>query len=101
MLGNLEPEAQPDGLDAAGARLAACLPSMLFYWHHFHARGARIDTDTGDRDLASHILYLLHGREPDEIRRRAMEVTLIVYAEHDFNASTFAARVAASTLTDV
>ena len=100
MLGNLEPETKDFGLEAVGVRLSACLPSMLFYWHHFHASGRRIDTDTGEPDLAGHILHLLHGRPPAELARRAIEVSLIGYAEHDFNASTFAARVAASTLTD-
>ncbi|MBI4381634.1 MAG: 2-methylcitrate synthase [candidate division NC10 bacterium] len=100
MLGNLEPETKEYGLEAVGARLAACLPSMLFYWHHFHASGKRIETDTGEPDLAGHILHLLHGSAPSDSARRAIEVSLIVYAEHDFNASTFAARVAASTLTD-
>jgi 2-methylcitrate synthase len=100
LLGNLEPETREYGLEAVGARLAASLPSMLFYWHHFHASGKRIETDTGEPDLAGHILHLLHGRAPADLTRRAIEVSLIGYAEHDFNASTFAARVAASTLTD-
>jgi len=100
MLGNLEPETKDNGLEVVGIRLSACLPSMLFYWHHFHASGRRIETDTSEPDLAAHILYLLHGRPPSDLARRAIEVSLIVYAEHDFNASTFAARVAASTLTD-
>ncbi len=100
LLGNLEPETKDNDLAAVGVRLSACLPSMLFYWHHFHASGKRIDTDTGESGLAAHILHLLHGQSPSEPTRRAMETNLIVYAEHDFNASTFAARVAASTLTD-
>lgn len=100
MLGNLEPETKDNDLAAIGVRLSASLPSMLFYWHHFHASGKRIDTDTGESGLAAHILHLLHGRAPSELARRAMEANLIVYAEHDFNASTFAARVASSTLTD-
>ena len=100
MLGNLEPETGENDLRAIGIRLSACLPSMLFYWHHFHASGKRIETDTGEADLAGHLLHLLHGRAPAGLMRRAIEVSLIVYAEHDFNASTFAARVAASTLTD-
>ena len=100
MLGNLEPEPKDNGLDEVGIRLSACLPSMLFYWHHFHASGKRIDTDTGEAGLAGHILHLLQGRAPSDLARRAMEANLIVYAEHDFNASTFAARVATSTLTD-
>lgn len=101
MLGNLEQETKENGLDAIGIRLSASLPSMLFYWHHFHASGKRIETDTGEADLAGHILHLLQGSAPSAIARRAIEVSLIVYAEHDFNASTFAARVASSTLTDV
>ncbi len=101
MLGNLERETKENGLDTIGIRLSACLPSMLFYWHHFHATGKRIETDTGESDLAGHILHLLKGGAPAALSRRAIEVSLIVYAEHDFNASTFAARVAASTLTDV
>lgn len=100
LLGNLEPETKENDLRSIGIRLSACLPSMLFYWHHFHASGKRIDTDTGEPDLAGHLLHLMQGRAPDELRRRAIEVSLIGYAEHDFNASTFAARVAASTLTD-
>jgi 2-methylcitrate synthase len=100
MLGNLEPETKDNDLGAIGVRLSACLPSMLLYWHHFHASGRRIDTNTGRPDLAGHILQLLLGSAPPDLARRAIEVSLIVYAEHDFNASTFAARVAASTLTD-
>jgi 2-methylcitrate synthase len=100
LLGNLEPETRDNALDAVGIRLSACLPSMLFYWHHFHASGKRIPTDTGEEGLAGHILHLADGGAPAELARRTMEVSLIVYAEHDFNASTFAARVAASTLTD-
>jgi 2-methylcitrate synthase len=100
MLGNLEPESKENGLEAVGARLSACLPSMLFYWHHFHASGKRIETETGEPGLAGHILHLLHGGPAADLQRRAFEVSLIGYAEHDFNASTFAARVAASTLAD-
>lgn len=100
MLGNLEPESKSNDLNSVGIRLASSLPSMLFYWHHFHQNGRRIDTNTREPDLAAHILHLLQGSAPPEYMRRAIEVSLIVYAEHDFNASTFAARVAASTLTD-
>jgi len=100
MLGNIEPETKDHDLAAVGIRLSACLPSMLFYWFHFHDSGKRIDTDTGETGLAAHLLHLLHGKVPSELVRRALEVSLIGYAEHDFNASTFAARVAASTLTD-
>ncbi|HKU70255.1 MAG TPA: citrate/2-methylcitrate synthase [Burkholderiales bacterium] len=100
MLGNLEPESKDNPLEAVGIRISASLPSMLFYWHHFHTSGKCIETDTREKDLAGHILHLAAGRAPSDLARRAMEASLIVYAEHDFNASTFAARVAASTLTD-
>lgn len=100
MLGNLEVESKDGDLAAIGIRLSACLPSMLFYWYRFHNSGERTGTDTGETGLAGHILHLLHGRVPSGLMRRALEVSLIGYAEHDFNASTFAARVAASTLTD-
>lgn len=100
VLGNLEPETKDHDLAAVGIRLSACLPSMLFYWFHYHESGKRIDPNTGETGLAGHLLHLLHGRAPSELVCRALEVSLIGYAEHDFNASTFAARVAASTLTD-
>jgi 2-methylcitrate synthase len=73
---------------------------MLLYWHHFHANRARINTETDDDTIAGHFLHLLHGEQSDELRRRAVDVSLILYAEHEFNASTFAARVATSTLSD-
>lgn len=101
VLGSLEPEAKEYGLAEIGARLTACFPSMLYYWYHFHQSGKRIETATDDDSVAGHLLHLLHGRAPDELTRRAIDVSLIVYAEHDFNASTFAARVASSTLSDV
>ena len=100
MLGSLEPESKEHSLVDIGNRLVACLPSMLFYWHHYHHTGMSIDTHGVERDAAGHILYLLHGVTPGTVSRRAIDVSLIVYAEHDFNASTFAARVASSTLSD-
>jgi 2-methylcitrate synthase len=99
-LGTLEPECESnDGLDIAD-RLLAVLPSMLMYWHHFHATGSRIDVCTDDDSIASHLLHLLVGQVPDQIHERALDASLILYAEHEFNASTFAARIAASTLSD-
>ena len=62
--------------------------------------GVRIEVETDDDTTAGHFLHLLHGRAPNELQRRTVDVSLILYAEHEFNASTFAARVAAATLTD-
>jgi len=99
-LGCLEPENDTrTGLDIAD-RLLASFPSMLLYWHHFHESGQRIDVQTDDSSIAGHFLRLLHGRPGDELELRVMAVSLILYAEHEFNASTFAARVCASTLSD-
>jgi 2-methylcitrate synthase len=99
-LGALEPECgSRGGLDIAD-RLLAVLPSMLLYWHHFHASGMRIDVRTDDQSIAAHILHLLAGDQPSELNERALDASLILYAEHEFNASTFAARIAASTLSD-
>ena len=99
-LGTIEPEGENnDHLDVAD-RLTACFNSMLLYWHHFHSSGKRIETETDDDSLAGHFLHLLHGEKPDELRRRAVDVSLILYAEHEFNASTFAARICSSTLSD-
>jgi 2-methylcitrate synthase len=73
---------------------------MLFYWFHIHANSRRIITDTGEEGVAGHFLQLLNGTVPEELKRRSVEVSLILYAEHEFNASTFSARVTASTLSD-
>ena len=73
---------------------------MLLYWYHYSRHGQRIDTRTDQPSLAGHFLELLHGTPPEPLHQRAMDVSLILYAEHEFNASTFAARVAASTLSD-
>ena len=73
---------------------------MLLYWHHFHKSNRRIETEVEGGGLAWHFLSLLHGRPPEEIARRAVDVSLILYAEHEFNASTFSARVTASTRSD-
>jgi 2-methylcitrate synthase len=76
------------------------MPSALAYWHHFNESGQRINENTNSNGIAEHILQLLHGKQPSELQRRAMDVSLILYAEHEFNASTFTARVVASTLSD-
>lgn len=81
-------------------RLLAVFPSMLLYWHQFHQSGLRIDTKTPEDSIAGHFLHLLHGRPPSELQQRACDASLTLYAEHGFNASTFAARVACATLAD-
>ena len=100
MLGTLEPEGPGHDQVAVANRLTACFSAMLLYWHHFHADGHRIDTETDDDSTAGHFLHLLHGKKPDELHRRAIDVSLILYAEHEFNASTFTARTIVSTLPD-
>jgi len=92
--------------DAAGAReiadrLIASLGSMLTYWYHFSQAGERIEVETDDDSVGGHFLHLLHRRPPPPSRVRAMHTSLILYAEHEFNASTFAARVIAGTGADM
>ena len=101
MLGTLEPERDfSRQLDSAN-RLIATFPGMLLYWHHFATNGERIETQSNEETLAGHFLCLLHGEAPSELHRRAMNVSLILYAEHEFNASTFTARVCSATLSDL
>jgi len=104
VLGTLEPE-KPDH-SAAGARdiadrLMASLGSMLLYWHHFSRHGRRIETETDDDSIGGHFLHLLHGKKPGAEWVRAMHTSLILYAEHEFNASTFTCRVIAGTGSDL
>ena len=101
ILGNVEPEGDFSKQKNAADRLLACLPSMLLYWHHFHTDGTRIDVETDDDSLAGHFLHMLHGKAPSELHRKTLDTTLILYAEHEFNASTFAARVITGTLSDM
>jgi 2-methylcitrate synthase len=101
ILGNVEPEGDFSNQSNTADRLLACLPSMLLYWHHFHTDGTRIDVETDDDSLAGHFLHLLHGKAPSEMHRKTLDTTLILYAEHEFNASTFAARVITGTLSDM
>ena len=100
MLGTLEPEGPDRDQFAVADRLTACFSAMLLYWYHFAKSGKRIETETDDDSTAGHFLHLLHGRKPDELHRRAIDVSLILYAEHEFNASTFTARTIISTLPD-
>ncbi len=100
LMGTLEPETSFNDQTTIATRLISSLSSALLYWHHYAQSGQRIDCRTNEDTVAGHLLALLHGRSPSELHRRALDVSLILYAEHEFNASTFAARVAASTLAD-
>jgi 2-methylcitrate synthase len=82
-------------------RLMASFGSMLLYWYHFSHSGRRIDVETDDDSIGGHFLHLLHGKPPSELWVRAMHTSLILYAEHEFNASTFSARVIAGTGSDL
>ena len=104
VLGTIEPEKDDHG--KAGAqriadRLMASMGSMLLYWYHYSHHGKRIDTETDDDSIGGHFLRLLHGKKPSEAAVRAMHTSLILYAEHEFNASTFACRVIAGTGSDM
>lgn len=99
-LGAMEPEGSNRDQLAVADRLTACFSAMLLYWYHFHKSGKRINTESNDDSTAGHFLRLLHGKKPEELQRRAIDVSLILYAEHEFNASTFTARTITSTLPD-
>jgi 2-methylcitrate synthase len=103
-LGCLLPEREdqnPAGARDITDRLVACLGSALCYWHHYSRDGLRIEVQTDDDSVGAHFLHLLHQRPPPAAWVRAMHTSLILYAEHEFNASTFAARVIASTGADI
>ncbi len=100
-LGNLEPEGDFSNQQRSADRLLAALPGIICYWYRFTHDGVRIDTETGAVGTGAHFLQMLHGRPASELHSRAMDVSLILYAEHEFNASTFTARVCASTLSDL
>ncbi len=100
MLGVLEPEKSFNEQVEKAERLLACFPSMLLYWYHATHNGTEIDFDSNQPSIAGYFLEKLHGSEPRDLHVRAMDVSLILYAEHEFNASTFTARVCAATLSD-
>jgi 2-methylcitrate synthase len=103
-LGCCVPEANDHSAQGArdlADRLLACLGSMLCYWHHYAGSGRRIDVRTDDDSIGAHFLHLLHGRKPPPSWVRAMHTSLNLYAEHEFNASTFTARVIAGTGSDL
>ncbi|MGI9293070.1 MAG: citrate/2-methylcitrate synthase, partial [Pseudomonadales bacterium] len=101
LLGNLEQETdfsqQQDKVD----RILALLPAIVVYWYRFSHDGVQVDTNTGAKTIGGHFLHMLHGKAPSALHEQVMNVSLILYAEHEFNASTFNGRVAASTLTDI
>lgn len=104
VLGCLTPEHEDH--NEAGAKdiadkLMASLGSMLLYWYHFSNNGRRIEVETDDDSIAAHFLHLLHGEKPCEEWIQAMHTSLILYAEHEFNASTFTSRVVAGTGSDM
>jgi 2-methylcitrate synthase len=103
-LGCCVPESDDHGAEGArdlADRLLACLGSMLCYWYHFSKSGRRIQVQTDDDSIGAHFLHLLHGRKPSPSWVRAMHTSLNLYAEHEFNASTFTARVIAGTGSDL
>jgi 2-methylcitrate synthase len=103
-LGCNEPEKDdhnPAGARDIADRLLASLGSMLLYWHHYAHNGRRIDVETDDDSIGGHFLHLLHGTKPSAEWTRAMHASLVLYAEHEFNASTFASRVVAGTGSDI
>jgi len=101
MLGNLEPEGEFSRQDEVADRLLGALPSIICYWYVWSHHGRRIETDLDSDSTGAHFLHMLHGAAPIELFREVMNASLILYAEHEFNASTFTARVVASTLSDL
>jgi len=101
LLGTLETEGEGGRTAASvGDRLTASFGSMLAYWYRFHSRNERIETDSDEDSVAGHFLSLMSGKPADPLKRDALDTTLVLYAEHEFNASTFTARVITSTLAD-
>ncbi|MCY4143821.1 MAG: 2-methylcitrate synthase [Gammaproteobacteria bacterium] len=101
VLGNLEPEGDHSRQQDVADRLLSVCPSIVNYWYRYSHDGVRIDVETDCGSVAEHFLATLLGETPNETFARVMDVSLILYAEHEFNASTFTARVCASTLSDM
>ena len=101
VLGNLETEEDFKQQGAAADRLLAIFPSIICYWYRYSHDGVRIDENTDDESVGGHFLHMLRGEKPKALHAQTMNVSLILYAEHEFNASTFTARVCASTLSDM
>ena len=100
-LGNIEPETSTHDSDAVTDRLIAVYPAILAYWWHFSQNGKRISCVTETDSVSEHFLTLLHQKKPSDLHVKAMNVSLILYAEHEFNASTFTARTITSTMSDI
>jgi 2-methylcitrate synthase len=100
-LGNLEPETDFTNQLQSANRLLAAFPAIMCFWYKYSHDGIEIECSSNEPSLAGHFLYLLNGISPSEQHQRVMDVSLILYAEHEFNASTFSARVCASTLSDM
>lgn len=101
MLGNLEGEADFTEQNKAANRLLGAFPAIVTYWYRYTHDGVEIECDSDEDGIGGHFLRLLTGETPSALHRRVMDVSLILYAEHEFNASTFTARVCASTLSDM
>ncbi|MGI9519511.1 MAG: bifunctional 2-methylcitrate synthase/citrate synthase [Pirellulaceae bacterium] len=101
MLGCLEPEGSPERQMQVAERMLACFPSVLTYWFRYSQTGEEIDFQSNEKTIAGYFLEKLTGQTPSETHRHAMDVSLILYAEHEFNASTFAARVCTATMSDI
>jgi 2-methylcitrate synthase len=101
MLGNLETEEDFSQQEDVADRLVGVLPSIITYWYRYSHDGVRIDENSDEDSVGGHFLHALRGEKPTDLERQVMSVSLILYAEHEFNASTFTARVCASTLSDM
>jgi 2-methylcitrate synthase len=104
VLGTVLPEREDQSVGEArniADRLLSSFPSMLAYWYHYARNGRRIEVETEEDSIAAHFLYLLTGKKAPDAFVRALDVSLIVYAEHEFNASTFTSRVIAGTGSDM
>ncbi len=104
MLGTVLPEREDQSIEGAryiADRLLASFPSMLLYWYQYARNGRRVEVETDEESIAGHFLRLLQGREPSPLHKRSMDLSLILYAEHEFNASTFTGRVIAGTGSDM
>ena len=104
MLGTIEQEAEDRNIEKTkniADRLISCFGSMLIYWYHFSHNHKKIECTSDMDSIAGHFLYLLHGKPPSELHEKAMNTSLVLYAEHEFNASTFTSRVISGTLSDI
>ena len=101
MLGNLEPEGEFKNQNSSADRILASMASIIVYWYKFSHEDIKVDLETEYETIGGHFLYLLTGKEPSEDDIRCLDISLILYAEHGFNASTFTARTCASTLSDI